>query len=374
MPLTVEGVDGLLDPAALAGHALTLALTGTIALGAIRLMRSEIAPERYPRVGKWFVGGVLLDVGINLVLIAMFGSAFTLLQEFQWVIFAAALGGFAGLVVGGVEARAIDRAVSSERAAVQARALEAQRDWLDYLNSLLRHEVLNNANVISGYAELIAEADEGTDVTGHAITIRRQAHDMTSVIQDVRVFLDATQGGPTIHRVDLIETLRRELADVHDTFPEAETDLHVEAPVAVAADDVLGRVFANLFRNAIEHSDAPSPSVEVSVSTDDVVAAVRIADNGPGIPPSVRDSLFERGEGDHGLGLYLTSVLVDRYGGDVELTETGPDGSVFTVELPLDDAPTRARSDPSDTATGTFPLEPVSGSPISASTGADSTD
>lgn len=103
------------------------------------------------------------------------------------------------------------------------------------------------------------------------------------------------------------------------------------------ADGLLERVFSNLLLNAVKHNDRSAPRIRVSVETDDETATVHVADNGPGVPEGQRDTLFERDTdrgSSHGLGLYLVRTLVERYGGSVELTETGPEGSVFTVTLP----------------------------------------
>ncbi len=62
---------------------------------------------------------------------------------------------------------------------------------------------------------------------------------------------------------------------------------------------------------------------------------VTISDNGPGITDRALDELFEKTrQGDRGLGLYPVGQLLDRYGGTIELAETGADGSTFVVTLP----------------------------------------
>lgn len=126
--------------------------------------------------------------------------------------------------------------------------------------------------------------------------------------------------------------------------------------VAVVADHLLTRVFGNLLSNAVLHNDAATPHVDVSVDSTPDVVHVRIADDGQGVPDSERETLFERsGRGDHGLGLYLVRTITARYGGGVELTDTGSDGSVFTVTLPrwTDDRDADRRGDRLGSRTGT---------------------
>jgi len=66
-----------------------------------------------------------------------------------WARWAVALGAGTGLLVGCIEGRAVERALTAERTALQTEHLEEQRDYLDYLNGILRHEVLNTATIIN---------------------------------------------------------------------------------------------------------------------------------------------------------------------------------------------------------------------------------
>jgi len=165
----------------------------------------------------------------------------------------------------------------------------------------------------------------------------------------VRVLLEATRGQCDFEPVALGPVLEAELSAVADVHGPVETNLAVPEDLEVVADDLLARVFANLFANAVEHHDADTPRLDVTVVPTDDAVAVHVADDGPGVPEHLQSELFERGAGDHGLGLYLFQVLTARYGGSVSLTETGSDGSVFTVELPRAD---RIEGAPTPTSAG----------------------
>ncbi len=84
------------------------------------------------------------------------------------------------------------------------------------------------------------------------------------------------------------------------------------------------------------------PEVSVSASLGDGTVTVRVADNGPGIDPSRRETIFSKGEKGlgsrgSGLGLYLVQTLVEGYGGEVWVEDGDHDGAVFVVELPTED-------------------------------------
>lgn len=331
--VTLLGVDRTLSVEALVGRGIAFVFCAGIAASGIWLSRSDISVVRYPRIAGWIGAFALGFLFVNLILIAII-PADTLYGNLAWALFASYVGSLGGVVVGIVEARAIDRAVTAERAAIEAEHAESQRRWLDYLNSLLRHEVLNNAGIIQGYTSLLLEEEDLPEsAEAHLETIDQQSRDMAEVVRDVRILLEATERIETFEPVDLEAVLAKELSELHVTY-DVETSIDIEGEPHVRADDLLPRIFSNLLTNAVEHNPSETPEVGVRVETTPETVRVRIEDNGPGIPESKRSDLFERGHGDHGLGLYLVEVLVDRYDGSIELTETGPEGSVFTVELP----------------------------------------
>jgi signal transduction histidine kinase len=99
----------------------------------------------------------------------------------------------------------------------------------------------------------------------------------------------------------------------------------------------LRQVFANLLANAAQAQERG----EIEISTDriDGAAAVRIHDGGPGIPPAVRERLFDpfltTKAGGTGLGLAVAKMIVERHGGTLSLVDDGRPGATFEVRLPL---------------------------------------
>lgn len=308
------------------------------------LRRSALDPSRYPRIAGWCLTGLVGFLGINLAIIVVMPPV-TAAETVAWIRWAVSLGAGVGLLIGVIEGRTIERALAAERSALRSQHLEAQRDVLDYLNSILRHEVLNAATIINGYASNLREEKRlDEDERRWVEIIASESADMTAVIEDVRVLLHATGGQAHLDRVDLTDVVHHEARKLRHAFTDVEVELDTPDAVSVRADDLLPRVFANLLSNAVEHNDAEIPRVAITASTSGETVRIEIADNGPGIPDRKRDRLFERSEArgsTHGLGLYLVDKLVDRYDGRVELTETGPDGTTFTVELPLADATDR---------------------------------
>ncbi|WP_143117717.1 sensor histidine kinase [Halomicrobium zhouii] len=302
------------------------------------LAQSDVSADRHVRVIGWTVAGITVSSAMNLLIMSSAPppDAWYLVGWLRWAV---SIGGGVGLLVGVIEARAIERERTTERAIARADFAESQQEWLDYLNSLLRHEVLNTSNVIGGRSTLLLEEyDPDDEARSHLETITRQSEDLTRVIRDVRVLLEATDRHPQYEAADLASTLETEVASLHDRYEGVRTDLSVADDLTVMADDLLPRLFSNLLSNAVEHNDGDSTTVRVTGERRGERAVVRIADDGPGIPAKRLDTLFERDttrSDTHGLGLFIVRTLAERYGGTVALTETGPDGTTITVELPL---------------------------------------
>jgi signal transduction histidine kinase len=94
-----------------------------------------------------------------------------------------------------------------------------------------------------------------------------------------------------------------------------------------------------------------TPHVAIGVETTREDVLVRVSTDGPGISDAERATLFERHErgGSHGLGLSIVRTLVERYGGSIDLTETGHVGTEFVVRPVSATGPTGRAANDADT-------------------------
>ncbi|CQR49459.1 PAS domain S-box protein [Haloferax massiliensis] len=236
----------------------------------------------------------------------------------------------------------------------QNRLLETQRDELSVLNQVVRHDVRNDLQLVTAYAELLGERVADDEAREYVEIVRKRANHAVELTETARDMAEMMRSrGVETEPVPLVPVLRGELASLREMAPNASVTVDAELPtVAVLADDMLGSVFRNLLTNAVQHTDGDEPTIEVSVSEteggDRVV--VRIADDGRGVPDERKESIFAKDEKGlesrgTGLGLYLVQSLVEKYGGDVWVEDNDPCGSVFAVELRT--APGQADSDQS---------------------------
>lgn len=219
------------------------------------------------------------------------------------------------------------------------RQLQQQRDNLEILNQIVRHDIRNDLQLVLAYAEMLHDsaADDDREYARQILEAGRDAVDITDTARDVTEVM--LQSEADLAPIGLRMPLERQVDEVRMLHERAVITVEGPIPdVRVRADEMLGSVFRNLLTNAILHNDKEIPTVTVSTSVTDRAVRVRIADNGPGIPDELKEQIFEEGErglesSGSGLGLYLVETLVDRYEGDVWVEDDDPEGSVFVVEL-----------------------------------------
>lgn len=286
----------------------------------------EHEPRHQLAIALWSLGGWLY-VGAVIVIIFLGQTTSGGVVVAPWVTIhlTAVGGGLLGFFVGAHH-------IGHERARERAEELHGQ---LAVYLRLLRHDVRNDAQLIQGYADLMErEPDaEGLD------EIRSAARHVIRLTQLSQAFDDDGEG---LRVRELAPVLQDVVQTLEERFPDADLRLVEPVPEAhVRADDLLENVFENIARNAIQHSDDPAPRVRIHVTEDPGRVQIRVVDDGPGVPPEDQARLFsadlERSPGEGGIGLYLVSVIVDRYEGRVELEHTGSEGSTFLVELPTTD-------------------------------------
>ena len=315
-----------------AGPALALALDGipslALAYGGSRLSRVDLPPREMWTATVWSFGGTVVFVGVMgaTFLIRVFEGR-PLVEPIFPLLVAAATGGIAGLVAGYYGARA----------RTDARRSRTATNALAFINDLIRHDLRNDLNVIRGHAAMLsASAAEGD---GDPDLVAEKTDEALSRIETSKVIVDTLVGDPDLEPVDVVPVTTELAARVGNAF-EATVETDIPESAVVTANDGIRSIIDNLLENAAEHNDADDPRIEVRMRVATDTVELTVADNGPGIPDDLKESVFEPSEDGSGGGLSLVYTLVTGYGGDVRVEDAEPRGTRFIVDLP------RAEGDP----------------------------
>jgi len=217
--------------------------------------------------------------------------------------------------------------------------LDERTRQLRVLDNVLRHNIRNSLNVIYGRGnqlraavdgELETAADAVVETAEALLTTSEKSHEITRILGE-----DAD-----IRRVDLSGLLDRIASTVAADWPAVALSVSTPDEVVVTAIPAIESALEELIRNAATHNDHETPRIEVTVTVDDGMADVRIADNGPGMSEFDRE-VIESGTATEalthgsGLGLWLVYWVVKRSNGELGVTEREPRGTTLTVSLPV---------------------------------------
>lgn len=225
------------------------------------------------------------------------------------------------------------------------RDLEERTEQLLLLNRLLRHDIGNEIAVIEGWAEMLTEETEG-EIRERADRIRNAAFHVSEMIREASSALRAIDDGDGLdcRPLSVGDQLRREIDFVRNDYPNATIELvDDERADRVCANELLRPVFTNVITNAIVHNDRDEPHVAIEIVREDDVVFVTIADDGGGIPDARKASILKQGtkgagSDGPGVGLFVVSMLVEKFGGEISLADNEPTGTVFTISLPAAEA------------------------------------
>lgn len=205
---------------------------------------------------------------------------------------------------------------------------------LDLLSSITRHDILNQVQIIRGYLDLIHSGGVTDEqVRTYIERIEAPVRTIERQISFTREYQKMGQHTPSW--VEVIPLLRT-VAD--ETLPEGITlDLGPElSRLQVYADPMLGAVFHNLLENAARHGRGVT-RIRVSFLTEDQTGILSVQDDGNGVPPEMKESIFERGVGENtGFGLFLAREVLDITGIAIRETGVHGEGARFELVIPPD--------------------------------------
>ena len=226
----------------------------------------------------------------------------------------------------------------TERRRLEQQARE-QAEQMEAFARLLSHDLRNPLSVALATAQSLKSTDAGledeTDAETDWAALRSSLERMEAIIDDA-LMLVTTEDAEQLEPVRLSAAAENAWSHVQT---EAAT-LSVTDSVTVEADpNRLQHLLENVFRNAVEHG-GQTPTIEVgtleaAAEGQSFVDGFYIQDDGPGIPPTDRENIFESGytteAAGSGFGLAIVNRVVDAHGWSIAVTDADSSGARFEI-------------------------------------------
>jgi two-component system OmpR family sensor kinase len=235
-------------------------------------------------------------------------------------------------------------------------AMQRQREFVADASHELRTPL---TSVLANLELLQASLDDHNQAEDREVvdSALRSSRRMGRLIGDLLLLARADAGRLDKHRrCDLAEIAGDAAAEAAPLMGDRILTVDNDRPLRIeGSPDELHRMVLNLLDNAARHTPAKA-EIELSLRSENGDAVVEVADDGPGIPETMRTQVFDRfvrGEGPAdtargagtGLGLAIVSAVASSHGGSVKATESPAGGALFRARIPLSD-PDRVETKP----------------------------
>jgi signal transduction histidine kinase len=280
-------------------------------------------------------------------------------------------------------------------------SLERTNDRLDralqqttVLHRILRHNLRNSCNVISGNTEIVAakvRADGGASApaTGASVsaegesvsaqdertaaqderaatqdertaaaaddasaggshgpdseecleTIREQTAELVTIAEKTRQLRDFVLEERSTETVDLVAVVHERVAQARERFPSAILETELPDELMTETDPRISEALDELLENAVEHSEREQVTIQIELDRNpEGTVRLDVADDGPGMPEMERAVLSEGMESptfhSQGLGLWIARTVVHEADGEVHIVDNEPRGTVVRLLFP----------------------------------------
>lgn len=244
--------------------------------------------------------------------------------------------------------RDITQKTESERRlqAVQAELLHVSRlTEMGQMAAGLAHELNQPLAAIGNYiaaSQRLLQKGNAEQASAAAQKASEQVKRAGEIIRRLRDFVKRNDGEKHIEPLATVieEATALGFAGMKSLGIKVELQVSPEAASALIDKIQIQQVLVNLIRNAIE-AMATAPRRQLVIATqprDTGWVEVRVSDTGPGLPPDVREKLFQpfvsTKQGGMGVGLSICRSIVEAHGGDLVAGDNPDGGATFSLTLP----------------------------------------
>jgi PAS domain S-box-containing protein len=238
----------------------------------------------------------------------------------------------------------------------QKKFLESQVARAEQLAALgemsagVAHEIRNPLTSIQGFTQLLPQkTGDAKFMEKYVEIVTRETSRLNNIVERFLAFARPREAG--FQECNVTDIVQNALSLLHYQIEKNHINLErklTEVPPVRGDWQQLEQVFINIILNAVQVMDKPEKTLSISIGSllkklmDNrykEFVAIRIADNGPGIPADRVDRIFNpfyttRPDGT-GLGLSITSQIIEKHNGSIEVNSKPGEGTAFTVYLPV---------------------------------------
>ena len=212
---------------------------------------------------------------------------------------------------------------------------------------LLRHNLRNGANVLTGHGERIADAAESEAVRASAAIVRDTAGGLGRMAESVTEIEQAMRGGTEGRVRRVADAIRGVADDLAADHPEATVELAERERMWTVVDESFTHAVAHALENGVVHAERSAPVVGVTVgpSPNTGRVEIRIEDDNPPIPDAELRALDDRAETTttshgSGVGLFVMKWCIESLGGELAIESDDRRGNTIRFYLPPKAPPT----------------------------------
>jgi signal transduction histidine kinase len=210
------------------------------------------------------------------------------------------------------------------------------------MTARIAHEVRNPITVIGGFLNRISKMNKMDDIQKYTQIIKKELSRLEHIVNEI---LEYSRGGKInqIEEVNLIEIIREIMLMYEDFIQQkhvmVNTDWLKEEIVIKVDKDKIKQVLLNLIKNALE-SVNNNGKIDIKVGfTDENRVFFEITNDGPPIPPEIKEKLFTpflttKSNGT-GLGLAICKKIIEEeHKGKIYLVKSDDTETSFRFEIP----------------------------------------
>jgi two-component system NtrC family sensor kinase len=209
------------------------------------------------------------------------------------------------------------------------------------LASGIAHEINNPLAGIMGYAEIISDEESVDVMKKYAKEIINNTERASHIVKWLSRYSRQVKSSD-ITEVNLLDVLDASLEAIKHSRKSENFEIikdYNDIPVIMGNHSELQQVFMNILGNAMDSVDNDG-KIQLTSSVDNGYIEIKVCDDGAGIPEDYLKRIFDPffttkdvGKGS-GLGLYVTSMIVKRHSGKIDVESKPGKGTTFTVRFP----------------------------------------